>query len=390
MTDNSKLPLDGIRILDFTQAEMGPISTLMLADFGADVIKVERPGVGDLSRHTVGGTSIEATNNPTYVAMNRNKRSMAIDTKSEAGKQIIYELVKEMDVVVNNYRAGVMEKLGFSYEKLKEINPRIIFAAGTGYGPVGPYSDRPGQDMVAQAITGLMYETADPSIPQSIYPTAICDYTTGMHLCQGIMAALIGRDKTGLGRKVEVSLYDSMIATQLQEAAYWSKYKQVLNWAAMPLAGHFEAKDGPIVVIGAFMPNPLKAMCAALEIDDLTIPYPDMASQIKNKKIIQDTLRKEIAKYTMAENLARFEGQDVLCSQVRKLSEVMDDPQTKINNMLIDIDHPILGKITTLGCPVHFHDAPVTVRVMSPQLGEHTEEILREYGLDGNNGKSAK
>jgi formyl-CoA transferase len=131
-------------------------------------------------------------------------------------------------------------------------------------------------------------------------------------------------------------------------------------------------------------------MCAALEIDDLTIPYPDMASQIKNKKIIQDTLRKEIAKYTMAESLARFEGQDVLCSQVRKLSEVMDDPQTKINNMLIDIDHPILGKITTLGCPVHFHDAPVTVRVMSPQLGEHTEEILREYGLDGNNGKSAK
>ena len=154
MTDTSNLPLDGIRILDFTQAEQGPIGTLMLADFGADVIKVERPGVGDLSRHTVGGTSLEATNNPTYVAMNRNKRSMEIDTKSEAGKQIIYDLVKEMDVVVNNFRPGVMDKLGFSYEKLKEINPRIIYAAATGYGPVGPYSDRPGQDMVAQAIDG--------------------------------------------------------------------------------------------------------------------------------------------------------------------------------------------------------------------------------------------
>ena len=131
------------------------------------------------------------------------------------------------------------------------------------------------------------------------------------------------------------------------------------------------------------MPNPLKAMCAALEIDDLTIPYPDMASQIKNKKIIQDTLRKEIAKYTMEESLARFEGQDVLCSQVRKLSEVMDDPQTKINNMLLDIDHPILGKLTILSCPVHFNDAPVTVRYMPPLLGEHTEEILREFGLAG-------
>ena len=168
MSKTSNLPLDGIRVIDFTQAEQGPIGTLMLADFGADVIKIERPGVGDLSRHTVGGTSLEATNNPTYVAMNRNKRSMELDTKSEAGKQVIYELVKVSDVVVNNFRPGVMDKLGFSYEKLKEINPGIIFAAATGFGPVGPYVKRPGQDMLAQALTGVMAVTADPSIPQSI------------------------------------------------------------------------------------------------------------------------------------------------------------------------------------------------------------------------------
>ena len=387
MTDTSNLPLDGIRVIDFTQAEQGPVGTLQLADFGADVIKIERPGVGDLSRHTVGGTSLEATNNPTYVAMNRNKRSMELDTRTEAGKHVIYELVKVSDVVVNNFRPGVMDKLGFSYEKLKEINPRIVFASATGYGPEGPNVKKPGQDMVAQAVTGFMYETADPSIPQSIVPTAVCDYTGGMHLCQGIMAALIGREKTGLGRKVDVCLYDSMIHTQLQEAAYWSKYKQVLNWAAMPLAIHSEAKDGPIVMIGAFMPNPLQAMCAAFEIDDLTVPYPDMASQIKNKALIQDTLRKEIAKYTMDEALARLEGQDVLCSKVRKLSEVMEDPQTKINNMILDIDHPILGKITTIGCPVHISDAPCTTRIMAPQLGEHTEEILRELGLDAGDAK---
>ncbi len=387
MTDPTSLPLDGIRVIDFTQAEQGPIGTLMLADFGADVIKIERPGVGDLSRHTVGGTSLEATNNPTYVAMNRNKRSMELDAKSEAGKQIIYDLVKVSDVIVNNFRPGVMDKLGFGYEKLKEINPRIIFAAATGYGPVGPYADRPGQDMVAQAMSGVMAVTADPSIPSSIYPTALCDYTGGMHLCQGILAALIGREKTGFGRKVEVCLYDSMLAMQTQEAAYWNKYQEVLNWAAMPLAGHFETKDGPIVVIGAFMPNPLKAICAAFEIEDLTKHYPDMASQIKNKAVIQDALRREVAKYTMADCLARLEKQDVLCSPVRKLSEALDDPQTKINNMLLEMDHPVLGKLTVVSCPVHISDAPVTVRIMPPLLGEHTEEILSELGLAGDDGK---
>ena len=309
--------------------------------------------------------------------------------EAEEGKKVIYELVKVSDVVVNNFRPGVMDKLGFGYEKLKEINPRIIFASATGYGPEGPNNKKPGQDMVAQAVTGFMYETADPSIPQSIVPTAVCDYTGGMHLCQGILAALVGRNKTGLGRKVDVCLYDSMFHTQLQEVAYWSKYKQVLNWAAMPLAIHAEAKDGPIVVIGAFMPNPLQNMSAALGIDDLTIPYPDMASQIENKKIIQDTLRTEIAKYTMDEALALFEAQDVLCAKVRKLSDVMEDPQTKINNMVMDIDHPILGKITTVGCPVHISDAPVTTRIMAPQLGEHTEEILGELGLAADDSKSA-
>jgi formyl-CoA transferase len=387
MTDSSKLPLNGIRILDFTQAELGPVGTLMLADFGADVIKIERPGLGDLSRHTLGGTSLEATNNPTYVSLNRNKRSMEIDTKSEAGKQIVYDLVKVSDVVVNNFRAGVMDQLGFGYEKLKEINPRIIFASGTGYGPVGPYADKPGQDFVAQALTGVMAVTADPSIPSSIYPTALCDYTTGMHLCQGVMAALIGRDKTGVGQKVEVSLYDSMIAMQLQEAAYWNKYHEVLNWAAMPLAGHFETKDGAIVVIGAFRPNPLKAICAALGIEDLSKTYPDMASQVRNKAALQDTLRKNFALNTKAHWLARLEEQDVLSGPVRSLGEALDDPQTAINNMLLEMDHPVLGKLTVVGCPVHLSDAPVTVRRTPPLLGEHTQEILREFGLAADDGK---
>lgn len=208
MTDKPVLPLDGIRILDFTQVMLGPCATQMLGDFGADIIKIERPGAGDLSRNFFGEISEEAQNNAVYSSLNRNKRSMTIDTKSEAGKQIVYDLVKHSDVVVNNFRAGVMDRLGFGYETLKEINPRIIFASGTGFGSTGPYAHKGGQDVLAQAMSGVMEKTSDPSIPQSIYPTTLCDYSAGMHLVQGVLAALLAREKTGVGQKVDVSLYE--------------------------------------------------------------------------------------------------------------------------------------------------------------------------------------
>lgn len=381
MNSGSTLPLEGIRILDFTQVMLGPCATQMLGDFGADVIKVERPGAGDLSRHLFGGTSVEGTNNPSYLSLNRNKRSIEIDSKSETGKQIVYDLVKESDVVINNFRAGVMDQLGFGYEKLKEINPRIIVASGTGFGETGPYAHKGGQDMLAQAMSGVMAVTADPSIPQSIYPTALCDYTAAMHLVQGVMAALLVREKTGVGQKVSVSLYDSMLAMQMQEAAYWNKYHKVLNWAAMPLAGHFETTDGAIVVVGAFKPNPLQDICKALDIEDLSIRYPDMASQVKNKTDLQGALRKNFALNTTDHWLARLGEQDILCAPVRSLGEALDDPQTEVNNMLLEIDHPVVGKLAVVGCPVHLSDAMVTVRRTPPQLGEHTEEILHEFGL---------
>jgi len=375
------LPLDGVRVLDFTQVMMGPCATQMLADFGADVIKVERPGAGDLSRNFFGEPSEEAMNNAVFSSLNRNKRSVEIDTKSPEGRQMVLDLVAHCDVVVDNFRAGVMKRLGFDYDSLSKVNPRIICASGTGFGEVGPYAHKGGQDVLAQAMTGVMEKTQDPAIPKSIYPTTLCDYTAGMHLVQGILAALLGREKTGKGQKVGVSLYDSMIAMQMQEAAQWSKHREVLNWAAMPLTGVFDTTDGALVVVGAFKANPLRDICTALGIDDLSPEYPNLAAQRANKPFLQGVFAENFAKNTTAHWIARLEAQDLLCAPVRSLGEALDDPQTVANDMLLDIQHPILGDLTLVASPVHLSDAPVVVRHTPPKLGEHTDEVIREFGL---------
>lgn len=375
------LPLEGIRVLDFTQVMMGPCATQMLADFGADVIKIERPGAGDLSRNFFGESSEEAMNNAVFASLNRNKRSVTIDTKSEEGKQMVYDLVANSDVVVDNFRAGVMKRLGFDYETLKEINPGIICASGTGYGETGPYAHKGGQDVLAQAMSGVMEKTQDPAIPKSIYPTTLCDYTAGMHLVQGVLAALLSRAKTGRGQKVGVSLYDSMIAMQMQEAAQWSKHREVLNWAAMPLTGVFDTTDGAIVVVGAFKANPLQDICTALGIDDLSPQYPTLSEQRANKAHLQGVFRDNFATNTTAHWLERLEAQDLLCAPVRSLGEALDDPQTTANDMLLDLEHPFLGKVTLVSSPVHLSEAPVVVRHIPPKLGEHTDEVIREFNL---------
>ena len=378
-TDN--FPLAGVRILDFTQVMLGPCATQMLADFGADVIKIERPGAGDLSRHFFGEQTEAGYNNAAYSSLNRNKRSIEIDTKTAAGKQIVYDMVRQADVVVDNFRAGVMDRLGFGYEALSEINPRIISASGTGFGESGPYAHKGGQDVLAQAMSGVMDKTADPSIPRSIYPTTLCDYSAGMHLVQGVLAALLAREKTGRGQKVSVSLYDSMIAMQMQEAAKWTKHREVLNWAAMPLTGVFDTTDGALVMVGAFKANPLRDISAALGIEDLSKDYPDLAAQRASKPYLQQRFREVFATNTTEHWIARLEEQDLLCAPVRALGEALDDPQTVINGMLLDFDHPVLGPLTVVGSPVHMSDAPLVLRHAPPRLGEHTDEILSEFGL---------
>ncbi len=380
MSNDTPLPLEGVRIIDFTQVMMGPSATQQLADFGADVIKVENPRGGDLSRTAFGATDEEGLNNPVFCSLNRNKRSLALDLRQDENKQVIYDLVRDAHVVVSNFRAGVMDRIGFGYEKLKEINPKIIYAAGSGYGPTGPYAHKGGQDVLAQAMSGVMMRKADESVPMSIYPTALCDYTAGMHLVQAILVALIGSHRTGRGQRVEVSLYDSMIAMQMQEAACHMHTGKEINWAEMPLTGVFPTTDGALVMVGAFKQNPLQDICNVLGIEDLSEQYPVLQDQRDAKAYLQGRFADRFATNTTAHWIAALEAADLLCAPVKNLSEVLEDPQTSNNEMIVEFDHPLNGPMRVIACPISFSDADCGLRMPPPRLGEHNDEILAELG----------
>ena len=371
------LPLDGVRVLDFTQVMMGPCCTQMLGDYGADVIKIERAGAGDLSRWSV-GEDPDGGNNPVFASLNRNKRSVALDLKSEENRAAALRLVETADVVVNNFRPGVMERMGFGYEDLRRINPRIIYAVGTGFGLEGPYVHKGGQDVLAQAMSGAMHRRADSQIPLSVYPTALADYAAGMHLMQGILLALLHREKTGEGQRVAVSLYNSMLAMQMQEAAMWMMRGRELNWAAMPLSGVFETTDGAIVMVGAFKVNPLRDICDALEIDDLSADarYATLEQQKVHRAELQAIFRDRFAGGTTAHWLERLGGVDILCAPVKTLEDALDDPQTACNRMIVDLDPTAGGPVRLVASPIDMSAAPFAVRRAPPRLGEHNDEVL--------------
>jgi crotonobetainyl-CoA:carnitine CoA-transferase CaiB-like acyl-CoA transferase len=248
-------PLGGVMVLDFTQIEMGPCATQVLGDFGADVVKIERPGAGDLSRVHMKHASGESA---VFWSLNRNKRSVAVDVRSPLGREAIFRLARKADVLVHNFRPGVMERLGFGYDALSAMNPRLIYAFGSGYGPAGPYRDKGGQDVLAQAMSGIASRRADPDAPPEPSATPIADFTGGMLLVQAILLALLAREKTGRGQLVHVSLLDGMLAMQLQEASAWLNLGERLNWGSFPLSGTFRTLDGHVVMVGAFKPKMLR------------------------------------------------------------------------------------------------------------------------------------
>lgn len=372
------LPLDGIRVIDFTQVMMGPVCTQMLADHGADVIKIERKGAGDLSRSTF--APVAGNDNPIFCSLNRNKRSVEIDLRDAEQMELVKALIAGADVVTNNFRAGVMERLGLGYEDCKRLNPRIIYAVGTGFGETGPYAHKGGQDVLAQALTGVMARRADASVPVSIYPTALADYTAGMHMVQGILLALLQRERTGEGQKIAVSLYNSMLAMQMQEAAMVMMEDSEVNWAAMPLSGVFDTQTGPLVLVGAFKANPLRDICAALGIDDLSLDarFATMAAQFTNKAELHAIFRERFASNTRDHWLAKLEEQDLLSAPVRDMREALVDPQTLHNAMILEGGSSSSRPLKFIASPIQMSGAKAGLRREPPKLGQHTEEVLAE------------
>ena len=372
------LPLSGIRVIDFTQVMMGPVCTQMLADHGADVIKIERKGAGDLSRSTF--APVAGQDNPIFCSLNRNKRSVEVDLRDAKQIELVKALIADADVVTNNFRAGVLDRLGLGYEDCQKLNPRIIYAVGTGFGETGPYAHKGGQDVLAQALTGVMARRADDAIPVSIYPTALADYTAGMHMVQGIVMALLQRARTGVGQKISVSLYNSMLAMQMQEAAMVMMNNSEVNWAAMPLSGTFQTQNGPLVLVGAFKTNPLQDICTALGLADLSqdARFNSMDQQFKNKPELQAIFRERFASNTREHWLAELEKQDLLSAPVRNMREALVDPLTLHNQMILEGCAPDGRALRFIASPILMSGAKAGLHRAPPKLGQHTAEVMAE------------
>lgn len=371
--------LDGIRVLDFTQVEMGPVCTQVLGDFGADVVKIERPGAGDLSRHKVFPAEGE---NPVFLSLNRNKRSLAIDLRSEEGRELALRLAERSDVLVHNFRPDVMVRLGLGYEALRERNPRLVYASGSGFGPSGPYAHKGGQDVLAQALSGMMATNAPRGGAPVMANNPIADFTAGMLLVQGILLALLARERTGRGQEVHVSLLDGMLASQLQEASYSMATGRTLNWGHLPLSGPFPTVDGSIAIVGAFRANPLADLCAVLGLEDLSLDprFADTLASIEHAGELRARLGEAFRTRTTAEWLHDLEAADFLCSPVLSLDEALRDPQVAHNGMIVELPHP-QGTVRAIGWPVKMSETPGAVRRPPPLLGQHGDEILGEIGL---------
>ncbi len=386
------LPYEGIRMIDFTHIEQGPVGTQVLADYGVDVIKIERVDTGEMFRG--GGKGPLNGMSPSWLADNRNKRSLTLDLKKPEAIQIIYKLVEGADIVANNFRPGVMERLGLGYDELRNINPRIIWAAATGYGPTGPYVNRNGQDLLAQSIGGLMAMTGERAGPPTATGTPIGDFMGAMLFAQGMMAALAAREKTGEGQVVNSCLMNGMIVCHLQENAVVlntdRKFPRPLRGGGGPDSGPYygvyECADGKyftLMATGAGIGDFKGRLSKALDIEpplDEDPRWKDLPVRGDGSWEVKPYLEEAFKKFTQNELEERFEAQDLPPGPVHELDEVFRDPQVIHNDLVLDIEHPAYGKAKVTGFPVKLSATPAKLRLPPPIVGEHNEQVLREAG----------
>jgi len=389
MADNgsSRQALTGIRVIDFTQVIFGPSCTAQLADHGAEVIKIERPGVGDLSRQF--GPYVDDESMP-YASLNRNKQSLAVNLKSPQGMEAVWKLIDSADVVVSNFRQGVMESLGLGWEEVHVRNPRAIYASGSGYGPDGPIGStrKMGHDSMAQAMTGVMHANTDSNGKPKRVPIAVADISAGSLLMEGILLALIERGVSGEGQKVEVSLIDAILWMEAWGIATVANASADADHLGNPLdGGVYSAADGHMVITGLFKPNPLQTICEVLGIADLSQDerFSTVDLMTENGAELESVIQAEVEKQPRNYWVEKFDAVDVLCTPVLSLDETIEQPQVLHNEMVVavpsnraDASSKVLQR--HVGIPVKLGSTPGTINTPAPQVGENSREVLAGIG----------
>jgi len=380
-------PLEHIKVLDFTRVLAGPYCTMILANMGAEVIKVERPDIGDDSREFgpfINGQSVY------FISLNRGKKSIALDLKKPESIEIIKKLVKEVDVVVENFRPGTMEKLGLGYEELKKINPRLIFATMSGFGQTGPYSRRPAYDMIVQGMSGIMSITGQEGGEPVRVGTSIGDIVAGMFGAIGILAALADRDISGQGRMVDVAMLDGQLAILENAISRYTATGEVPKplGARHPSIAPFEAyktKDS-YVIIACGNDKLWESFCRLVGREDLLEMdiFKTNPDRVKNVQKLKEYLTEIFMQKTTAEWDEFLNKNGIPCSPINTIDKLFTDPQVLARNMLVEVEQPGAGHIKISGNPIKISGMEEEIPSdPAPQIGEHTEYILKKYlGMD--------
>jgi crotonobetainyl-CoA:carnitine CoA-transferase CaiB-like acyl-CoA transferase len=373
--------LQGIKVLSFTHFMQGPSAVQMLADLGADVIKVERRE-GAYERFWSGMDTYKNNVSVFFLLANRNQKSLAIDLRTEEAKEIIYKLVKDTDVVVENYRPGVMDRLGFGYEKLKEINPKLIYCSCSGYGLDGPYVKKPGQDLLIQSLSGLMSLSGRRNDPPTPVGTAVVDQHGAVLAAFGVVSALFNRERTGEGCKVENSLLNAALDLQSESLAYYLNKGEIWDRSDTGLASRFhqspygvyKTKDGYLTVSN----TPVEKLADILQSETLS-HYTSKDQMIKRDEI--DKIFSDIMKTrTTTEWEEFFTIHEVWYARVNDYKAVVEDEQVKWNEIIFTYNHPDAGEIKLVNHPIHYNGKAVKQRLHQPAIGEQSVEILKQYG----------
>jgi crotonobetainyl-CoA:carnitine CoA-transferase CaiB-like acyl-CoA transferase len=376
--------LEGIRVLDCSIAMAGPFAAQRMGDMGADVVKVE-PTSGEWQRHASAGGATGNKINVSFLSLNRNKRSLAVDLKAPEGKALLIDMVKNADVFLQNYRPGVAERLGVDYATLSAINPRLIYVSMSGYGEDGPYRDYPGQDLLLQGMSGAMMSTGAAGTPPSAAGQYLVDAITAYTAFEGALAALFHRERTGEGQLVQINMLDAIATIQMQELSVYTVGNKPQARSAEPHAhsyirapyGVFATADGYITVAMASLTR-----LGELFGDEFFAGLDDERDSWTQRDEIFARVKGHLLERSSADWLADMRARDIWAGPVYGYEDLINDPQIRHNGTFIEYDHPTEGRIKVPGFPIRFSRTPCEVERGAPLVGEHSREVMREAGLD--------